>query len=130
MDIITWRMGPQLVLPWKLTWQAGKNNHEWVDVFPIENGEFSNVMLVFRGVFVSFTPNLGEVHNRIWLRPPKGGFTKHQILIVTLVFRGVSGWAPHLQAMKFGHLEGVPQPLLGGLTITMVINHLPNGMIL
>ena len=32
--------------------------------------------------------------------------------------------------MKFGHLEGVPQPLLGGLTIIRVINHLLNGMIL
>ena len=36
---------------------------------------------------------------------------------------------PHLQAMKFGHLEGVPQPQLGDL-LTMVINHLLTGMIL
>ena len=31
--------------------------------------------------------------------------------------------------MKFGHLEGVPQPYLGDLLI-MVINHLLIGMIL
>ena len=31
---------------------------------------------------------------------------------------------PHLQAMEFGHLEGVPQPqVLGTKTITMLINH-------
>ena len=34
-----------------------------------------------------------------------------------------------LKAMKFGHLEGVPQPYFGDLVI-MVIRHLLTGMIL
>ena len=48
-------------------------------------------------------------------------------------FRGFRIYHPHVQAMEFRHLEGVPQPdLLWDFTITMVINHvsLRPGMIL
>ena len=37
---------------------------------------------------------------------------------------------PFMSAMKFGHLEGVPQPDPYGGLLTIVINHLLTGMIL
>ncbi len=43
-----WKL-PNSTTPQKLTWLAGKPYHEWVDVFPIEHGDFFQCHVSFQG---------------------------------------------------------------------------------